>query len=92
MSEVKVYSVLDRKVREFGQLLLSANDESMERTVRDVVSGSGTMMEKYPEDFDLHVVGSFNTETGELARSAPQLVGNVALILDSRKVSNGVTE
>lgn len=78
---MKVYSILDRKVRTFGQLIVAANDDSMKRTALDVLSGSGSLLEKYPGDFDLFVVGEFNDENGALLGTPPQLLCNLAEIL-----------
>lgn len=79
----KVYSVYDKKLQEFGQLAVSKNDESMRRAVLDGVKSSGSMIEKYPEDYDLYRVGEFHQDTGFLAGlSTPAvLVCNVAELL-----------
>lgn len=77
-----VFSLLDRKTREFGQLILAHNEESMERLIIDTCKGTGNMIDKYPEDFDLFKVGEFESETGFLESGTPQLVGNVAVTFD----------
>lgn len=79
--KVKVYSLLDRKMRQFGQLLLAANDETLERMVRDVLVGSGSLMEKYPSDFDVFAVGAFDPDDGTLDGHSPVLVACIADVL-----------
>lgn len=74
MAETRVYSLLDRKLREYGALLLEKNIESMRRSLYNGLSGSGSLQEKYPDDFDLYEVGSFETETGVLVPSVPPVL------------------
>jgi len=80
---VKVYSVYDRKLQEFGQLAVSKNDESMRRAVIDNVSGSNTLIEKHAVDFDLMCVGEFEQTNGFLCglTGPPRLVCNVGELL-----------
>lgn len=79
----KVYSVYDKKLQEFGQLAVSKNDESMRRALYDGVKGSQSMIEKYPQDFDLYRVGEFDPQQGVLTgyTSPSILVCNVGDLL-----------
>lgn len=77
---LRVYSVFDRKLREYGPLVLGANDEFTLRALQEI-RNSGSMMEKYPADYDLMDVGEFDVETGELNGSLPRLVQNLADVL-----------
>lgn len=80
---LKVFSLWDRKLGEFGQLTIGRNDETLVRAIRDGIPGSGSMVEKHPEDFDLMELGEYFPATGFVAgRSGPpRLVRNVAEIL-----------
>lgn len=62
---MRVYTLYDRKVKEYGNLVLGPNDASVMRALKDGVRGD-TTMGKYPEDFDLVSVGEFDPETGAL--------------------------
>lgn len=78
----KVYSVLDRKLKEFGALVVCPNDEALRRSLIDGVRGSGSLLEKHPDDFDVYCVGSFDADTGVLkGENVPLLVENVGVIL-----------
>lgn len=79
---MKIYSLLDLKVKEYGQLVLMANDESVKRALRDMAaSGGQSTLQKYPEDFNLMCLGEFDPETGRLvAFEVPSLVDNVKTI------------
>lgn len=81
---LKIYSLLDRKLVEYGQLLLARNDDAIKRAVLDGVRGSGSQVEKYSEDFDVFQVGEFDAETGAVVGSRVRLVGNVRDILEVR--------
>lgn len=82
---LRVYSVFDKKLQEFGQLAVSKNDESMRRALYDGVKGSQSMIEKYPHDFDLYCVGEFNNVDGRLRgfENPSVLVCNVGDLLGS---------
>lgn len=79
----RVYSVLDRKVREFGPLMLERTEESMIRSLLSGVRDNPTsLIGKYPEDFDLYHVANFDPETGKVVpEDSSVLVGNVADIV-----------
>jgi len=81
----QIYSVYDKKLQEFGQLAVSRNDEAMRRAVLDGVKGSNSMMEKYPGDFDLYRVGSFDQVQGRVVglETPAVLVCNLADLLGS---------
>lgn len=81
---MNVYSLFDRKVKLFGQLVLERNDFALQRGLVDSLRGSpDTLLAKHPEDFDLYRVGDFNDETGELTSSTRLLVCCVAdLVVD----------
>lgn len=84
---MKVYSLFDRRLREFGSLVLFKNDEAAERGMLDAFSGQDTLVSKHPGDFDLMCVGAFDQETGLLdsgAMAMALLVVNFAELLGSR--------
>lgn len=85
-----VYSLFDRKMREYGSLVVNKNDEAIRRSLVDSVQGSGGIQEKHPEDFDLMCVGTFNPLTGVVGTvEVPTLVVNLKVLLDAYgKVTN----
>lgn len=75
---MRVYTLLDRKMREFGSLVLSSNDETLKRALLESLAAiPGSTLSKYPRDFDVMFVGTFDAETGSLLGYMPQLVANV---------------
>lgn len=79
----RVYSLLDRKLREFGPLVLAKNDETIRRSVVDGIRGSKSVQEAHAGDFDLFCVGEFEEENGMLTHRPPVIVANVAEILEA---------
>jgi hypothetical protein len=75
----QLYSLLDRKIREFGPVLGERNEETLTRMLRDavVVEDAQTMLQKYPEDFDLYYLGEYDNELGMIHPTTPRLVYNV---------------
>lgn len=81
---VNVYSLFDRKLKEFGPLVLSNNDASVKRAICEGIPGSGSTVEKYPEDFGLMLLGTFDVDSGMLVPEAvPLLVDGLDVILSS---------
>lgn len=80
---MEVYSLLDRKLKEFGQLVVAKNDELVRRSLLDGIRGSKSVMELHSSDFDLFCVGSFDEETGILTHKPLRLVVNVGDILEA---------
>lgn len=82
---MKIYSLFDRKLREYGQLVTMTNDDGVVRAMREMGSQSKgqSTLEKYPEDFDLMCVGEFDPVTGilNIESAVPRLVANVGSIL-----------
>lgn len=93
---MSVYSLFDRKLREYGALVLERNDEAIVRSLIDGVRGSGSLMEKHPEDFDLMHIGSYNTASGQLGSQAelfaPRLVANLGELLKVMEVPSAASE
>lgn len=65
---------------------MERNDEAIRRSVVDAVRGSGSLIEKHPEDFDLFCMGEFDQDEGRLLGTIPRLVANAGELLE---VSNG---
>lgn len=78
---VKVFALFDRKAREFGAPLTAANVDTMKRELQRNV-GEGSLLHKYPEDFDLYCLGEMDTETGVILPDTPQCVALLKEVLD----------
>lgn len=83
--EQEMYSVYDRKLREYSQIVLSPNYGAVARSLQmGVRQNRETIMAQYPSDFELHKLGTFNTTTGELtAKGRPEVVTTLDVILEA---------
>lgn len=86
---LEIYSLLDRKLREFGvhALPLAQNLEVVKRSLQDGIPGSETAMARHPEDFDLYLLGTFDEDTGMIVpEEVPKLVANLVSVLPPKEV------
>lgn len=73
---MRIYSLFDRKVGEFGGLVLAPNDESVRRALKDGLP-PGSTEAKYPHDFDLCCLGEFDSASGVIIGTERVLVGSI---------------
>lgn len=78
-----MYALLDRKLKQFGQLVVERNDESIRRSLLDSIRNSKSLLEQHPEDFDLYCVGSFDQDSGDLIGNSLRLVVNLRDVLEA---------
>lgn len=79
---MRIYSLKDRKLQEFGALFLSSNDAAVKRALIDGLRGTGNTVEKHPEDFDLYLLGTVSPELGVITpEEIPLFVVNVGDVL-----------
>lgn len=62
---MRIYSLYDRKVGEFQGLVVSPNDETVKRALKEGLPANSTEA-KYPHDFDLKCLGEFDVTTGRI--------------------------
>lgn len=79
---MRVYSLLDRKLKEYGPLVLGNTDEAICRALMEGFEGVQNTITKYPRDFDLMFLGTFDAETGALSGDRALLVANVGDLLN----------
>lgn len=79
---MRVYSLFDRKVKEYLSLVLASTDEAVRRAVMEGIPGSNSTVAKYPSDFDVMYLGDFDPEDGSLRGCVkPLLIASVADII-----------
>lgn len=80
---MRVYSLFDRKLREYGSLVLCQNDEAVKRAIHEGIPANSTVG-KYPEDYDVMLLGDFDSATGVIEPLQIVLVENVREILHGK--------
>lgn len=80
---MKLYSLLDKKLGEFGGILMAMNDGHMSRILQDRFENPQEGVAKHAEDYDLYEVGEFFEGKGRIVGSEmePRFVVNMAVIL-----------
>lgn len=82
---MRVYSLFDRKMKEYGSLVMGSNDESTVRALKEMLLGSQSTVSKYPGDYDLMCLGYFDVENGEILAETPTLVVNCEEVLNAER-------
>lgn len=65
----RYFSIYDKKARIYGQLFPSHTPGTAERSVRELMSNPETPMSKFPDDFALYEVFTFDDESGSILQT-----------------------
>lgn len=65
---LQAFSVFDSKAKTFAAPWWAVNEQTAKRNFSGAVNDPQTQLNKFPEDFTLYHIGSFNDENGELSR------------------------
>lgn len=78
---MRIYTLFDRKVGEYGSLVISTTDESVLRALKDGIP-PGSTEGKYPDDFELVYMGEYDPVTGTLEGTrSPRVIARLSAIL-----------
>lgn len=72
----KIYNVRDYKAGFGTVLMVSDNDDIAKRDFAAACSTQNSMLNQFPEDFGLYLVGEYDTETGLIISYNPSAVAN----------------
>lgn len=75
-----LFCVYDTKSGQHGNPFIMESDESAKRSFLDSLAEvrMPTLLSKFPTDYELRRLGTYDTETGELSPEKPALVANAA--------------
>lgn len=65
-----LYSIRDSKVG-FMSVTTDTNDYTARRNFENACSRSGSLFDSHPNDFDLYLVGHFDSDSGEIQPENP---------------------
>lgn len=77
---IQQYSIRDLKIGLFNRPFAEANNLTAIRAFKSLVDDPQTLMGKYPADFELWQVGSFNEQEGEFTNNQTMLVSGLDLL------------
>lgn len=63
--QLKIYSIRDAKAEIFNTPFYKLTHGEAERDFQTLVNDQKSMVAKYPEDYDLYYLGSFDDNTGK---------------------------
>lgn len=70
MEKIGLYSVKDNKVGVFQKPFTCRNDAEASRTLHSACQDPEIQLSRYPEDFDLYFLGTYNEYTGKLTQTS----------------------
>lgn len=71
--QLRIYSVRDAKAELFNQPFFKNTHGEAERAFRELRQDPKSFINKYPDDFDLYYVGTYDDQTGKIdALDTPQ--------------------
>jgi len=74
-----ICSVYDQKARLFSAPFTSSTEDTAVRDFARAVVDTRSMVDKFPADYELHLLGSFNEHSGEIEACAiPKLLAKGA--------------
>lgn len=84
----RLYSIFDRAAASFGGPIVAINDQIMKRSlVEFLVEDQGrSNLSRYPDEFDVHWIGSMDTDTGMVTGGQPTHVCRLSELLPRKEV------
>lgn len=71
MTKTSMFTVYDGKAQEHLEPFFSVNEETALRSFAELANKSGHPFHRFPEDFTLFYIGSFDPESGMVSGQAP---------------------
>jgi len=78
---LKVYAVFDVKAASYGSPMFLASNGIALRTFGEVCLNPESPLHKYPEDFSLYEIGSYDPASGELKTIQPKHLASAAAVI-----------
>lgn len=85
---VQIFSVYDIKSKSFGQPFYSLTRGTAIRSFTDLVNDPQTSINKYPDDFTLFEIGTFDDNSGEILPSSDgkqSVINALEVLLEKQK-------
>lgn len=76
---MKIFAIKDLKIGSFTKPFVDTHEQNAIRGFEQVINDKQSMYAKYPEDFELWKIGSFNDESGKVEGNIQCLTNGMAL-------------
>jgi hypothetical protein len=84
--ELQLYSLYDKKTQVFTPPMSFHNDEHAQRDLRNEITSKGGLVAKFPEDYELYNVGSWNDHDAAMGVLSPvRLVCRIDSLLEPER-------
>lgn len=70
----KIVAVFDGAIQGYGTPFFIQSDNAAVRSFKNEVNNSGSPFASNPDDYELYVVGAFDTEDGSISSNGPMLL------------------
>lgn len=74
--KVQIYSIYDTKAESYHQPFFTTNDATAMRMLQNELQNPESNFSKYPEDYHLFHIGTFNDTTALLEHCIPESLGS----------------
>jgi len=82
MIMMRLFAIRDEKAKAFTALVTDRNSAQAERNFKTAVKNPETDYAKYPEDFTLYEMGTYDQDTGQITpHSSPLIVCHATSLL-----------
>lgn len=71
---MRVYSIFDKKIGSYGSLITVSDPVVLDRDIARMFSDSDNNYVRYPSDYAIYLIGSFDDVAGVVTPSTPPLL------------------
>lgn len=71
-----IFAIYDNVAKIFHDPFMSPSKGAAERSFRDSIADPQSVAHRHPEDYDLFFIGTYDTESGSILPSEPELLVN----------------
>lgn len=84
MAKLIMVSLYDKKAQTYGNINTYQNSMVALRDLSTAVQNENVMLSKYPEDFELKIIGEFDNHTGIITMIEPQTIGKATDYIEKK--------
>lgn len=87
-----MFSIRDSKAEIYNVPFFAKTTAEAERNLRETMKDERTLINKYPEDFSLWMLGEYDDQTGECTSHPPTHLINAVQLQDQGPAPQGIQE
>jgi len=87
--QIKIYAIRDNRTESFNIPTFAKSDSEMVRMIQISIMDGESMLAKFPKDYDLYFMGTYDNETGTMETTPPQHIMSLLQIRENLEKQNG---